>query len=79
MSLYLHIFVVCCVWESLWDVKYLDTKTCMPTAFYNTVLAKQDAGGCLVAVSVWLLWLFVWLGWLGCSVWLGGVGLGWVG
>ncbi len=74
ISLYPHVFVVCCVYESLWDVKYLDldTKTCVPTAFCNLVLTKQHTG--TVAVSLWLGGWFGFVGSVVCLVGLGGLG-----
>ena len=50
INLHPHIFVECCVWESLWDVKSLDTKTRVPTDFSNLELTKLwlfcgDGGG----------------------------------
>ena len=78
ISLYPRVFVVCCVCESLWDVKHLDLdkKPCVPTAFCNLVLTKQHTGlvrwlcHCDWVVGlVLLVRLFVWLGWVGYIGW----------
>ena len=70
-------------------MKYLDTKTCVPTAFCNLVLQKQHAGLGVCRLRSWLVgWLSVlafgclvasglvgWrmIGWWLVACWLGGL------